>query len=389
MQKTDIIPLLIRFLTNEHLSEKERQELDRWLEEDPSNSALLEEFRDVKNIKADLNVLSDIDVEKEWRNISPRLQIKSSPNMFWRWSLAIASVLVVVFFTIRQFDANQIQEQDVVVKSGTDSVQGYDIPPAGNDAHVVLSDGTIVDITKGENIYDKIQHIALTPESQVPSLVDQGYPDQEIVYHTLVVPKGSSFQITLSDGTKVWINAMSKLKFPAQMGHEERRVHLDGEAYFDVAHDKGRPFVVENKGADIKVLGTEFNINTYSSVAKTTLVKGSVELINATGHNVILSPGQRADYHEGEIRVRTANVAKDIAWKRGEFYFYNETIGQILNEISRWYNLDVKLVGKISLDKQYSGSISRQVQLSEVLEMLKYAGKLRFEVNGKELVVKN
>lgn len=178
------------------------------------------------------------------------------------------------------------------------------------------------------------------------------------------------------------------MKFPVQFSGNERRVYLEGEAYFEVAKDASRPFVVEAGGNSIKVLGTHFNVNSYSKAVKTTLVEGKVEVSNGET-SALLLPGESALSTDQSVKKSKSDFRKELAWKNNEFYFKGDNIASIAAELSRWYDLDVSFIGHIEFDKGYSGSIERNVNLSQVLEMLRYVSHLDFDVDGKKLTIIN
>jgi len=192
----------------------------------------------------------------------------------------------------------------------------------------------------------------------------------------------------LSDGTKVWVNAVSQLKFPVQFAGHERRIYLEGEAYFEVAKDAQRPFIVESNGSTIKVIGTHFNVNSYLRSVRTTLLEGKVE-VAAGNEKMILFPGEYSASSEEGVKKGKADLKREMAWKNNEFYFKGDNIAQIAAELSRWYDLDVAFIGQISFDKGYSGSIERDVNLSQVLDMLSYVSHLDFDIDGKKLTIIN
>src|SRR5690606_11073392 len=180
---------------------------------------------------------------------------------------------------------------------------------------------------------------------------------------------------------------MSKLRFPVVFSDDERRVFLEGEAYFEVAHEEDRPFFVDvNADRSVKVLGTHFNVNTYHNRLYTTLAEGKVEVF-AGNESSVLKPGQVAYVAHDEVKVRNADLKRDLAWKNGEFYFKDDNIVQIAHQLSLWYDLDIRVGSSVSTTKTYAGSIGRDVNLSEVLDLLSYATKLSFKVEGRRLTI--
>jgi ferric-dicitrate binding protein FerR (iron transport regulator) len=205
-------------------------------------------------------------------------------------------------------------------------------------------------------------------------------------YNTLSTARGEQYQITLSDGTKVWLNAATTLTFPASFASQaERAVEVNGEAYFEVAADPARPFKVRTRQQQIQVLGTSFNVNTYADepFATTTLLRGAVS-INGTQ---VLKPGQQAVSTEnGTLKITTVNTDGIIAWKNGYFEFNDENIYEVMRKIARWYDVEVIYEGDIPTNEM-EGTISRFENVSKVLNTIEKAGLLKFRINEKKIYV--
>lgn len=213
-----------------------------------------------------------------------------------------------------------------------------------------------------------------------------------------ITPRGGQYQFTLPDGTKVWLNADSKISFPSKFSGKERRILLSGEGYFEVAKDKAHPFIVVTDPAggrasqEVEVLGTHFNINSYEDEPqiRTTLLEGSVRVASLSskrGESVILKPNQQAVNTGNSIRVNAVDPADAIAWKEGSFSFSNESLGSIMRKVARWYNVEV--IYKDDLQgKTFSGAVSRFDQVSTLLKMLETTGRIRFEINGKQITLR-
>jgi len=213
-----------------------------------------------------------------------------------------------------------------------------------------------------------------------------------------ITPRGGQYQFTLPDGTKVWLNADSKISFPSKFSGRERKILLSGEGYFEVAKDKAHPFiVVTDRGGgrasqEVEVLGTHFNINSYEDEPqiRTTLLEGSVRVASLSskrGESVILKPNQQAVNAGNSIRVNPVDPADAIAWKEGSFSFTNESLGSIMRKVARWYNVEVIYEDDVQ-GKTFSGAVSRFDQVSTLLKMLETTGRIRFEINGKKITVR-
>lgn len=204
---------------------------------------------------------------------------------------------------------------------------------------------------------------------------------------TLEVPAAGTYSIVLSDGTTVWLNAASKLEYPDQFASDERRVKLMGEAFFQVAKDASKPFRIEVENSVIEVLGTSFNVNAYQKEINTSLVEGKVKILSQ-GREAYLSPGNEAIVSPDKIRIQPADIQKNTAWQRGEFLLDGSSFEEIISQISRWYNVDFVNAQDITLNNRFSGTLSRESRLSEVLKILAYTTNRKFEIDGRHIFIR-
>lgn len=374
-----IAEILRKFLSG-NLTGEEQSQLDDWLNASPQNKQFLESFRQAKNIEDDLSIVRKLDANKAWNKLNNKN--RTGITSIGKWSLGIAATitfLVGSFVLWRtELTTDNSKEKHAVI------AQPQDIAPATSGAILVLADGTKISLDNDSTkTLTKNNNLVGNSNELIVKATDQAIPTQ---YNSLIVPKASFYKMTLVDGTKVWVNALSQLKFPAQFSKTERRVFLEGEAYFEVAHNPDRPFIVESKGNEIKVLGTHFNVNSYSEEVRTTLAEGKVE-VRRNNQHVELLPGEYVWSSPDNLIKGEADLQRDLSWHNNEFYFKKETIVDIAHQLSRWYDLDVKFRGNVQLDKEYTGSIERDVKLSQVLEMLSYVSNLKFEVDGRKLII--
>jgi ferric-dicitrate binding protein FerR (iron transport regulator) len=209
-----------------------------------------------------------------------------------------------------------------------------------------------------------------------------------IQYNVLTTPRGGQYRIVLPDGTKVWLNAASYIKFPTTFSGDKRDIELKGEAYFEVAQNAKQPFEVSVSGMQVQVLGTSFNVNAYDdeSNIKTSLIDGKVKVLNQSNAS-ILAPGHEAvmNKNTNDIQVAAADVEDAIAWKNNVFSFQNADIPTIMRQIARWYDVEVSYEGKVSTEK-FVGEVSRNSNVSEVLKILEL-NKVHFRIEGKKITV--
>jgi len=308
-----------------------------------------------------------------------------------RWMVRIAAAAVVFFglfatiFLISRHDHQQIA-QHARNKPSMD-----DIAPGGNRAILTLANGKkiILDTASNGTVAQQGGIKVIKIGGQLSYSLKSNSP--EVLYNTITTPKGGQYQLTLSDGSRVWLNAASSLHFPAAFSGKERKVELTGEGYFEVAHNKEKPFIVTANNMDVQVLGTRFNINAYSdeNSIKTTLLEGSVRISKGNTTRIMI-PGDQAsmDNLTGEITIKKdADLDEAVAWKNGKFIFQSADIKSIMRQLEKWYDVNVVYDRNVT-DEEFVGSISRQVNISQILDMLKKAGSIDFVIKGRTVIVK-
>lgn len=353
-----------------------------------------EEFAEWYNSDQDRTVYVDCSFarsEKEQRLRMLKSLYEKEGNRKWnswaatRWSMA---AIILIFLS---FGLYFLLHEDLPV-SGRKRL--HDIAPGRNTAVLILSDGRKVSLDNarnGELVEQQGLRVTKKADGQLvysasASTVSAPRMDEQ---NTIITPNGGQYQIELPDHSKVWLNAASSLSFPVAFSAKERRVRVSGEAYFEVSKNKKLPFVVESGKTEIRVLGTHFNVSAYGGERPmtATLLEGSVSVSNST-EKVVLSPGQQAqvDKKNTSIRVMPVNTRAAVAWKNGYFYFYDEDIQDIMDKVSRWYNVEVVYAGEIRSPK-FGGTFSRYKKLSELLEYLHEVGQITFKLEGRRVIV--
>ena len=267
------------------------------------------------------------------------------------------------------------------------------IVPGTDKAMLVLEDGTTVHLDKEADANRPEATAGYTYNQQELVYTD---PDpvrnshQATAYHRILVPKGGQYRVTLPDGTRVWLNADTELKYPAHFTQEERTIELRGEAYFEVSDDKHKPFHIRIDDRDhIQVLGTRFNVTAYADERqiKTSLYEGAVKITGAD-KTALLRPGQQsvADKTNRRLTVRPLQSTDDMAWRDGYFVFDGETIQGIMQKISRWYDVEIEYRGQ-STNELFRGTISRFEQVGDVLNMLELTGIIQCRIQGRKIIV--
>ncbi|WP_428329403.1 FecR family protein [Mucilaginibacter sp.] len=309
-----------------------------------------------------------------------------------RWLQVAAAVLVFVtggLLTV--YNTNSLKSTNKLIAKQKATV----IVPGGQKAILTMGNGkTIVLDSAANGLLAKTgtSNVLKTHNGQIIYNTGATANDaaDEVSYNTLSTPKGGEYQVVLPDGTKVWLNAASSITYPVAFVGNERRVKLTGEAYFEVAKNKSKPFYVKmNNDVEVKVLGTHFNIAAYSDDAEitTTLLEGSVQITKNKAQS-LLSPGQQAviNYKSDNIAVSEANIDDAMAWKNGYFIFNDDNITGIMKKISRWYDVDVEYKGTIP-DQNFGGTFHRSKSITELLHHLEKIGKIHFKVSGRRITV--
>ncbi len=351
----------------------------------PEEEALLETwYTDYARRQEDMPFPEDLWARKEagLQQIftdSDHPQHKVSFFYRYKWVAAAAAVLLFIGTVIYVFTGRMAEKWQT-------GVYANDIKPGGNKAILTLSNGRKISLTDARN-GDLAEQtgikITKTADGQLVYSVHENEAGAALMLNTIETPPGGEYRIILPDGTKVWLNAASSLKFPASFaGLDERRIELNGEAYFEVSHLGKQPFRVQTKGQITEDIGTAFNIHSYADEnTTTTLIEGSIR-VNST----ILKPGQQSVLNGEALQVATADTEEAIAWKNGYFKF-NEDLESMMNKIARWYNVQVVYEIKEDPDLVFGAKISRTRTLSEVLKIIESTGGVHFKIEGRRVTV--
>lgn len=363
------------------ITAQEQTEFNQWYDSFDDTSLDEVSTETVSQLKQRLytNVLKQEDIH-------PAQPVRSLKLLY---RIAAAAAILVVLSTgiyIINTPSKSYDSNDHLVKE--------DVKPGGNRALLTLADGTTIvidDATDGKLAEQSGVIITKTKDGQlVYQFKDSNSSDKGISkqFNTISTPKGGQYQVNLPDGTKVWLNAATSIKFPVTFSDlKERRVELNGEAYFEVHKDKLKPFKVASDRQEVEVLGTHFNVNTYKNERnnKTTLLEGSVELHSSVTADLKLKPGEQSVLNEKGVDVNKVNTEEVIAWKNGNFLFNDESLTSIMRQLERWYDVGVDY--STIPDTRYNGYISKNVNLSNVLNMLEITGNLKFKIEGKVIKV--
>ncbi|SEO05787.1 FecR family protein [bacterium A37T11] len=338
------------------------------------------------------NPINDAAKMAVWARLNTKNPFSIKKRMLWAIP-SVAALLLVAF--------GLFLKPRKSTSSTTQPIKTADIHPGYNQATITLADGSKISLDSakaGIRVNDErieyqsgelIKSVILSGERRKEEVGAEGSLPTSI---SLSTPKGGQYQIVLSDGTIVWLNAATTLKYPSKFSGNRREVELEGEAFFDVAQMKSKPFIVRSKGQQIDVMGTTFNLRAYAEDGSeiTTLVSGSIQVRSQdtkqnTANTRLLKPTEQASVNNGEIIAKQVDVQEAISWKLGFFFFKNTPFSTVMNQIGRWYDLDIVYNGEIP-KKTFSGKMKRDVSLASVLKFLDGSG-IRFQVDGNKLVI--
>ena len=381
----NIIRLIQLYLTGD-LSEEEKMKLEEWVHEDSSHKRLFDEICEERNVARDLEVYERVNKETAWEKVVSRGNIKRrhTPRRlgWYHWVAAVMlPVMVATGYFIREMKRDALQQ----------GVEIASIEPGKSKAILRLGNNRVLEITKGREAYvDVAEGVAATNNS-----LGMVYPEQvatgQTEYNVLEVPRGGEYTVTLSDGTIVYLNSGSELRYPVAFSAERREVSLSGEGYFEVVKDTVRPFFVNADKLKIRVYGTSFNVNTYDlEKMQTVLVEGKIGIreIN-TDIEYAVKPGQLALYNQekGTMEIRDVDVLPYVAWKDQEFMFDNESLEEIMNRLSLWYDVDVFFQAVSLKQLHFTGHLGRYEDISHILDAISGVTQVKFSVKGKTIIV--
>jgi ferric-dicitrate binding protein FerR (iron transport regulator) len=358
----------------------------------PEEITLLEKYRDdfqLENLPWDAEMGDKQEIKREiLNNLNKEIDNRAAKKIKGYWIAAAVAVLALGFlWMFEQKKHLGFDKQAQITQS--DKRQ---ILPGFNKAILTLADGSNIDLNDARSGVLSKQGGALVGKAGNGKLVYDANAvnpgKAAAINNILTTPRGGQYQLVLSDGTKVWLNAASSLKFPAVFTGKERNVELVGEAYFEVAKNKNMPFKVSTGKLNIEVLGTHFNVNAYQEddAIKTTLLEGSVKLTTAN-NQAMLKPGEQATFgQQQQINIQSINTEEAVAWKNGYFVFNNENIQGIMKKIARWYDVEVVYNGKID-ENDFGGTVSRFDSVNEVLKSLELTGTVHFKLEGRRITV--
>jgi transmembrane sensor len=382
-----ILYLVFQYRTGE-ITDAESQELADWIDQSIDNKLEFERLTDPVGTKHELEFRKRM--EAHMRDVAtPR-----AVTIWLSWGKwAAAAVLLIGIATVALWNTLPAKKDMMVQTPAAGSHS--DVEPGKFQAVLRLADGRniVLDSAGVGQLGQQGPATIYNEKGQLKYNVKDA-PGDALIFNKLETATGQTYALTLSDGTQVWLNSKSSIRFPVNFGEKERRVEMQGEVFFDVAKNAKKPFKVTvntpgGKGSEIEVLGTQFNINAYEDEAyvRATLIEGKVAINRngSTTDHAVLKPGQQASLKPSGTELNVVNTEAVIAWKDQTFYFESYDLGTIMRQLARWYGITVVYQGEVK-NRQFGGMVSRNRTLSEVLKALEL-NQVRFKVEGKTVVV--
>jgi len=367
---TQRIAYLLRQYLDQRITKEELAELTSLLEDGSTEESM------------QLAMEGIVWAEMEERDEAVAVRSRGRVHVLWRAGLAAAAVLLLAVGGLWLIHPGGKERTPIAVAA-------HDAAPGGNKALLTLGDGSTVRLDEAKaGLVGKQGNMQVIKSNDAQLRYEPAGGAATTQYNILETPRGGQYKLVLADGTKVWLNAATVLRYPSSFTGTDRVVELNGEAYFEVAADAAKPFRVEVKGGEqVEVLGTHFNIMSYGDepVAKTTLLEGSVRVRKGAG-KVLIRPGDQARLGaDGSLKVVKANVEEAVAWKNGLFQFEEADMEQVMRQLSRWYDLEIVYTHGVPKDR-FQGEMYRDVNVSKILKILEASG-IHFTIEGKRLLV--
>ncbi len=378
----DISLLLARYLGGT-LNEEQKQELDEWLAESKANARLFEELQSEEFYSQRKSFIDKIDLQKEWKQFEQQRNITNQRKIYLKVLRYAAAIMLPLMVVTYLFTSDLFSDKPLTANT---------LQPGHKDATLILSTGEEIKLSelKHGEVINELDATINHQSQQLSYHDDQAVVEDTIIkYNTLIVGHGQEYNIELSDGTQVWLNSESRLKYPTQFKGNVRELEIEGEGFFKVAHNKDMPFVVKTAHMDIQVLGTSFNVNAYAEedYMSTTLLEGSVKVLSDNGETYVIKPDQQVVYYtlNGTLTSKEVDARMYALWIEGVFAFEEESLQQIMHKFSRWYDINYTFEDEEAAQKIFSGKLPRFQTCNELLEIIEKTTSVTFEINNNQI----
>jgi ferric-dicitrate binding protein FerR (iron transport regulator) len=390
MEKLDTEYKIAQLLSKELIDDltlEEEQVLENWKNSSIDNQNLYEIIKAGEKRKARDNFVISLNKKTAWDKVHQEIKPRKKVIRLKEWSLRIAAILIIAVLLGSLY---HISTKDIEIE---EELAQIPIEPGSSKAILKLHNGKTLQLENVENdsIIEKDGTLISNRKGQLAYALSEEN-NEKILYNQVKVPVGGEYQLTLADGTNVWLNSDSEIRYPVQFNQDTRKVWIAGEVYFDVAHNKKKSFVVNVRNIEIEVLGTKFNVEAYDDHKNvtTSLIEGSVQL-RKEAESVIIKPDQQAIIRDNEKQFAIRNVdAKKLAlWKDGVFYFQEASLGTIMEKLERWYGIKVFFMNQSVKEKRFSVEVQRYENIEKILDILSRTEKVNFEIKSNIVTVKN
>lgn len=393
----DIYEIIGKALCGKPLIGEEQQLFDDWLEEAGNKQF----YKRIRNYQEEVEVVKDLpqmDVDRAWAKQQALVkESRGARRKILLQSFVRYAAIVAIVVTV---GGVMLWMSDVTQRGPQVNIASNEVVPGSGKAVLMMADGKAIHLEEKEKreIEEKdgtmIQKsgTVLKYQAELEKRSEKSTVVQ-VSYNRLLVPRGGEYQLVLTDGTRVRMNSESRLVYPTQFSKKQRRVVLEGEAFFEVTKDEARPFVVSTQGIDIRVLGTSFNVTSYpdEEEIKTTLVEGRVvvEDVDHKGNELVLQPGFQATFEKEGHRLKKEKVNVELytSWKDGRFVFDQSPLEQILNKVSRWYDVKVFYMNEECKNLRFTGGLKRYDNLERMLNMIEKTNDVRFVIKEHSIMV--
>ena len=372
-----------------NISDAEKEQLERWLAESPRHKDLFDKLIREEITSGKVRAYERINWQEARKNLLERKKSESRMRQrrrVIRWT-RYAAVIVLFVGLYVYFRSN-----DKLPEINKTQVTARVIPAGKPTATLQLASGEEILLTSDRSCNIKQENGVIIKQDSgiIKYRVDGTKVKQKEQFNTITVPRGGEFSLMLSDGTRVWLNAETRLRYPVEFVGDKRKVYLEGEAFFDVSHDKQKQFVVETEEARVKVFGTAFNVYAYKDDDATvaTLVRGSIELkVRDSDDKVRLEPGEQGTLINGKLTKQDVDVEMYTAWREGRMVFKSIRLEDLLHHMARWYNVDVVFSREELKDVTFTGEAKKYEDFSEVLDIIETTQSVRFRVEDRTIIV--
>jgi ferric-dicitrate binding protein FerR (iron transport regulator) len=391
MEKSDHYLKIAQLIAKELNGSAEKEDLElleNWLNESDENRKIYSEIKKKSWYAGHVATMKKYRLDAGWSKIKTRMTTSSKTRMLLLIVSKYAAVVIflfAVYFLLRDYRFEQGQKKSLVQTS---------IEPGGRGARLVMDDGRTITLADDRvfAIREKDGTTINKGQGIVNYIKTKEMPQNEI-FNTIITNTGQEFTLILSDGTKVTLNAESKIRFPVAFVRDERIVEVSGEAYFEVFHDARHPFIVKTHQSAIRVLGTEFNIRAYEdeTAEVTTLVKGSVNIHHREKEDIAvkLNPGDQATITptNNEIKVEQVDTTYYITWKKGKFIFRNERLEDIIKNLQRWYHFEVEYKEDQLKNIRFGARIDRYTEVNPIFSIMNNTRLVHIEQNKNKIII--